>query len=65
MDVKSNRSAVPVRFAKKKMYQLVRYASRFLGFVGINEVSEANGAHGLELDECEEWLKVHSGYSST
>lgn len=63
MDVKSNRSAVPVRLAKKNVP--VRYASRFLGFVGINEVSEANGAHGLELDECEEWLKVHSGYSST
>ena len=40
----------------------VRYAARVLGFVGIDEVCEANGADGLE--ECEEWLKAHGAVLS-
>lgn len=35
----------------------VRYAAQVLGFVGIDEVREANGANGLE--ECKKWLKTH------
>lgn len=40
----------------------VRYAARVLGFVGIDEVCEANGADGLE--ECKGWLKAHGAILS-
>lgn len=32
----------------------IRYAAQVLGFVGIDEVREANG-----LEECKKWLKTH------
>ncbi|KAL6853623.1 hypothetical protein ACP4OV_019652 [Aristida adscensionis] len=40
----------------------VRYAARILGFLGTNEVCDANGTDGLE--ECEEWLKAHGAVLS-
>lgn len=40
----------------------VRYAAQVLGFVGIDEVCEANGADGLE--ECKKWLKAHGAVLS-
>ncbi|CAL4973273.1 unnamed protein product [Urochloa decumbens] len=40
----------------------VRYAAQVLGFVGIDEVCETNGADGLE--KCKKWLKAHGAVLS-
>ncbi|OEL13694.1 SAC3 family protein A [Dichanthelium oligosanthes] len=40
----------------------VRYSAQVLGFVGIDEVCEGNGAVGLE--ECKKWLKAHGAVLS-
>jgi len=38
----------------------IRYAAQILGFVGIDEVYETNGADGLE--EFKKWLKAHGAF---
>ncbi|KAG2592777.1 SAC3 family protein A-like isoform X2 [Panicum virgatum] len=40
----------------------IRYAAQILGFVGIDEVYETNGADGLE--EFKKWLKAHGAVLS-
>ena len=40
----------------------IRYATQILGFVGIDEVYETNGADGLE--EFKKWLKAHGAVLS-